>query len=245
MAQAPQVRNLNTLISEIGKSIQPQMKRIDKDIARHEQAGEAQVAGLQATKERTFGQIEQQAQDKGMFFSGFSPDEQATYTSESYLPALANLQSTIAQTRSDMLGRKEGLEQDVFNKAFGARESDRDFLNQWKKMTAEQKFSASQADKDRAFQAEQANIERQFTSSQNARQRANQLADAAMADDRAKEAVNKVGGFLDTRKGKDGRVAPRDFQKGRQMWAAAGGTPDEYAQLFYGFVNTKHEQDYF
>lgn len=242
---APTVRKLNTLIKEIGQSVKPQKALIDENIAIAERTGQAQIAGLEAEKDQAFGQIEQSAQDKGMFFSGFSPSEQAQYTASSYLPALAQLQGQIAQTRTQLLGQKADLDRDVFNKAFAARESDRDFLNQWNKMTAEQKFQASEAEKQRAFQAQQAQIERNFAASQNAAARAHALADAALADKKAKAAINKVIKFLDPRRGADKKVSPSTFQQARTIWAKEGGTPEEFAQLFYGYINTSHADDYF
>lgn len=243
MAQ-PQVRKLDSLISEIGKSVQPQKELIDQNIQRVEESGAAQERGLGARKQRAFGQIAQQAQDQGQSFSGFTPSEQVKYTADTYMPALAELQNTIASTRGQMLGQKADLDRNVFDKAFSAREGDRDFMNQWQKMTKQQKFQASQADKDRAFQAEQAQIERNFQANQNAAQRANALADAAQADGQAKQAVSKINKYFDGRKGSDGNVAPRTFQRGREMWVKEGGTPDEFAQVFYGWINPNHADDY-
>ncbi len=104
--QPPVVRDLNSLIGTIGQSVQGQKNQIDADIIQNQQFGEAQIAGLDAKKVRAFGDIEQGSQNKGMFFSGFSPDSQARYTADTYLPALAGLQQTIAQTRSQMLQTK-------------------------------------------------------------------------------------------------------------------------------------------
>lgn len=241
----PKVRELQTLIKTQQKALQPQLALIDQDIATNATAGAAQEAGLAAQKDTAFGQIEQGAENKGMFFSGASPDEQYKYTAGTYLPKLAELQAAIAMTRSNLMGKKAELNYGAFTRASDIHEKDRDFLNSWKKMTAEQKFSASEADKQRAFQAQQAQIERGFTASQNAAERAYALADAALADKKVKKIVKNIGGFLDRKKGADKKVSPQVFQAGRQKWVAAGGTPEEYSQLFYGFVNTSHAGDYF
>lgn len=151
----PQVRDLNGLISTLTQGAQGQFNQINSDIAANDAAGTAQIAGLDAKKTRAFGDITQGAQNKGMFFSGFTPDAQATYTADTYLPALAELQRTIAGTRSQLLGKKADLNANLFDKAFATQESDRAVLNDWNKMTAQQQFDASQADKQRAFEAQQ------------------------------------------------------------------------------------------
>lgn len=163
MAEAPVIRDLNGLINTIGASVNPLKQQIDADIAANQTYGDAQVAGLEAKKVRAFGDIEQGAQNKGMFFSGFSPDSQARYTADTYLPALASLQQTIAQTRSGMLKEKLGLDRDVFDKAFSSQETDRSVLADWNKMTAQQQFDASESEKQRVFTAGQNEKDRAAT----------------------------------------------------------------------------------
>lgn len=141
---APAVRDLNALVGEIGQAYQPQYQTIDKDVAFNEQSGVAATAGLQAQQRQAFGGIEQAAQNKGMFFSGFSPSEQANYTSTVYLPKLAELNQTIAQTRNQLLGRKAELDTDIRNKAFATRESDLGALRTWEQQQAQRAFEAEQ-----------------------------------------------------------------------------------------------------
>lgn len=238
---APAVRELNSLISEIGQSVQPQKALIDADIASNAQAGEAQVAGLDATKDRTFGQIEQRASDKGMLFSGFSPDAQAEYTATSYLPALAQLQAQIAQTRSQLLGKKADLDTNVFNQAFQTREGD-----------IGRKFTYDQAEADRAFQANQAEIQRRFTEAQNEKDRAQaralQAAQAKASAPRGPSTaavVQSIVGELQGRAGKDGYVSPKTYNDARQAWVALGGKPADFDGTFRGFANPSHSKDYF
>lgn len=237
---APAVRNLNNLIAEIGQSVAPQKALIDADIASAQTAGEAQVAGLDATKDRTFGQIEQRASDKGMLFSGFSPDAQAEYTATSYLPALANLQAQIAQTRTQLLGKKADLDTNVFNQAFQTREGD-----------ISRQFTYNQAEADRKFQAEQAEIQRRFTEAQNEKDRAHARAmQAAQARASAPSGpstaavVGSIVGELQKRAGKDGYVSPKTYHDARSSWVALGGKPADFDGTFRGFANPSHINDY-
>lgn len=242
---APTVRDLNDLIATIGQSVNPMKQQIDADIAANQQYGEAQIAGLDAKKTRAFGDIEQAAQNKGMFFSGFSPDAQATYTADTYLPALASLQQTIAQTRSGLLKEKLSLDQGVFDKAFASQEQDRAVLADWNKMTAQQQFEASEAEKQRVFTAQQNEKDRASQAGIAAANRAASSARASADKPDVAGTIKGVGDFLAGKVGKDGKVSPATFQQGRQQWMAAGGDPSSYAQAFMGYVNQSHYQDYY
>lgn len=239
MPPAPAVRDLQALIQQQQDALKPQTDLIDSSISANDQSGAAQVAGLGAQKDTAFGQIVQGAQNKGMYFSGFTPDEEAKYTAGTYLPALAQLQSTIAQTRASLLGKKADLNKGAFDVATQQHENDLKTLNDWNQMTAQQQFQASQADKDRAFQAQQ-NL---LKINADARNTAAQIAANAPKD--VAGIINTVGSFLHSKIGKDGKVSPATFQAARQQWAAAGGSPDSFAQTFYGYVNTSHVNDYF
>lgn len=130
-------------------------QQIDADIAANETYGQAQLAGLDAKKTKSFQQIDQNAQNKNMFFSGLSVDDQANYTADTYLPAVAALANTIATTRSGLIKEKLGLDKDVFDKSWQAVETDRTVLADWNKMTAQQQFDAGEAEKQRVWQAQQ------------------------------------------------------------------------------------------
>jgi hypothetical protein len=152
---APQVRDLQALIAQQTAALQPQQDLLDQSITANATSGAAQETGLGAQKDTAFKQIEQTGQNKGMFFSGFSPDEQAKYTAGTYLPALAQLQATIASTRSNLLGKKADLNMSAFDKANAQHENDLQTLADWNKLTEQERFNASEADKQRVFQAQQ------------------------------------------------------------------------------------------
>lgn len=230
----PQVRDLQSLIAEQSKAIAPQNRLLDESINQNASAGLAQEAGLAATQKKAFGQIEQGAQNKGMFFSGFSPDEQATYTSTTYLPALAQLQATIAKTRSDLLGKKADLATNVFDKATNMRESDRQALAAWEKMTAEQKFNASEAEKQRVFEAQQ----NQLKISADAR-------NAAASKDSAPSQKEQFAAALAGAAGGNGKVSPGDYNALKNQWVSAGyGSFKDFHDAFWKFADDSHWWDY-
>lgn len=245
---APQVRELNSLVSELTKAITPQNQLLDKSIEQNATAGAAQELGLAAKKDNAFGEIVQGAQDKGMMFSGFSPDEQAKYTSSTYLPALAQLQATIAETRSNLLGKKADLGASVYNKAFDTRESDITAKRGWEVQEARNSFEREQAEKN--YQRDLAKLRQQqaFEAQQNQVKINADRANAATAAGPKVDVgsiVGSVGKFLQGRVGSDGKVSPASFQEGRQKWLSAGGSADSFAQAFHGYVNQSHYNGYY
>lgn len=186
MATAPTVRDLNTLVSELEVGIKPQRDHIGTLIEQNQQFGDAQVQGMNAAQTRAFKTIEGRSQDRGALFSGFSPDAQAEYTADTYLPALAALQQQIASTRGQLMGQSIALGTDVFNRAFDAREGDMDKSFNWNMQEDNQEFTAGQNDLDRrlqkemqedqqAFQKVEAEIQRAFDAGENQKARDLQL----------------------------------------------------------------------
>lgn len=236
----PQVRDLQALIAEQTASLTPQYQLIDESINANEQSGQAQVAGLDATKRKAFGQIEQAASNKGMYFSGFSPAEQAEYTASSYLPELAKLQGTIAGARNSLLGKKADLGKSAFDAATNIREGDIQTLRAWEKMTAEQQFNASEAEKQRVFQAQQNEKDRQLQASEGAKGRAASAASSAGPSNQelfASELAKSTG--------KDGKVSPGTYNALKQQWVASGyGDYKSFHDKFWKFANDSHWWDY-
>lgn len=186
---APVVQNLQDLIAELGKSVDPQKALIDQSIVANTNAGAAQEQGLAANKDTSFKQIDQNAQNKGMYFSGFSPDEQAKYTAGTYLPALANLQATIAGTRASLLGKKADLDTDIYQKAFSTRENQ-----------TNQKNAYEQEQERRVWEAEQARIQRDAAAAEAEKDRRAAASNAAASRSASNPALptlakNKVGGW--------------------------------------------------
>lgn len=218
----PAVRDLQALIAEQSKSIAPQLGLIDESIQANDNSGQAQQQGLQAQQKQSFGDIEQAAQNKGMYFSGFSPDQQAKYTSTTYLPALAQLQAAIASTRNSLLGKKADLNKDVFDTATRLREGDVANLADYNKMIQQQQFQAAEAEKQRGFDAQQ-----------NAANRAASAAGRASQNATPDEAAI---GFISNALGKDGYVSPSTFQLARKAYVAAGGDAGQFASNYWKFT---------
>lgn len=234
----PQVRDLQSLIAEQSQAIQPQNQLIDQSIAANDTSGQAQIQGLDATKTTVFKGINQEAQNKGMFFSGFTPNEEATYTAGTYLPALAQLQSTIAQTRSNLLGKKADLASSVFDKATTMREGDVNRLDEWNKRETQN-----------AWQMQQDAAQRAFTADQNAKDRSAAMAQAAASTAAKKPSPdevltadrNSIAAQLASATGNDGYVSPGTYKALKNAWTAQGYDAGTFDGYFSPFKNPKNK----
>ncbi len=106
---APAVQSLQDIIGSIQQAQQPEQAQIDQNISANDTSGQAQVQGLDAAQNNAFSKINQEASNKGMYFSGYTPSSEAAYTGATYLPALAKVQQAIATTRNTLMGQKATL----------------------------------------------------------------------------------------------------------------------------------------
>lgn len=233
---APQVRDLQALIAEQTASLKPQYDLIENDIVGNATAGAAQEAGLGARKDKAFKQIGQSSQDKGMFFSGFTPNEEAEYTAGTYLPALAQLQATIASTRSNLLGKKAELGKSAFDTATNIREQDISTKNSW-----------DAAERQRAFQAEQDRISREATAAENEKNRRADAANSARGAAASAGPSNQelFASELAKSAGNDGKVSPGTYNALKQQWVASGyGDYKSFHDKYWKFANDSHWWNY-
>jgi hypothetical protein len=90
-------------MKDILASLQPNYAAEQALIAKQQAAlpGEEQamVGGLEQAKTNAFADITNQANERGMLYSGMPISEQARYTGERFLPALAGVRSDIANRR--------------------------------------------------------------------------------------------------------------------------------------------------
>lgn len=231
----PQVRDLQQLIAEQNTALNPQYALIDADIEGNTNAGAAQERGLEAKKTTAFKQIGQASQDKNMFFSGFSPNEEAEYTAGTYLPALAQLQATIATTRSNLLGKKAELGKSAFDTAFATREGDVSAKRTWDAAETQRRWEESQAAQERAFKAAESAKDRAAAAAQAARATASGNAtSAAQALDADRKAL---AGELFQVTGSDGFVSPGSYQKAKNAWTGSGYDAKTFDSYFASFRN--------
>lgn len=225
----PQVRDLSSLIDTQNAALQPQYDLIDQSVNANDQSGQAQLAGLDQAKTNSFAQIGQDAQAKGMAFSGFTPKEEATYTGSTYLPAVAQLASTIASARNSLLTQKAQLGKSAFDQADAEHESDLKTLDSWNQMTQQEQFQADQQTKDQAFQAQQNVLNR------------NAAAAGISPQDKLSADIGAASAFLQPLKGSDGRVSPQTYAQAKAIWTGEGYTGSSFDSQFAAYRNPSNK----
>jgi hypothetical protein len=232
---APQVQDLNALINQYQTALKPQADAIDTQIAGNETSGQQQTQGLDAQKTTAFKGITQQANDRGGYFSGFTPNEEATYTAGTYLPALAQLQSTIANTRSQLLGKKADLSSSANTSAINEQHSQQSAFDAWQQQQEQLAAAAAEAEKTRQFTAGQNAQDRALKSSEISASRGSDSA-AQIAADRA-----SIVGELSKVTGSDGYVSPGSYKTAKNAWVGQGYDANTFDQYFGGFKNPKNK----
>lgn len=228
--QAPVVKNLSDIIAELNPSIQGQRDLIQQQIKDNETSGTAQIAGLDQAKNNAFRRIVGESQDRGALFSGFSPEQEARYTGETYLPALAKLQQQIAATRGQLQMQNAQLDTNVFNQAFNRQGQQESEANAWNQMLSGQQFESGENQKTRDFQT----TEREATQTFQARQQelANQFSHQENEIQRAFDAgENEKARQLQVKLQQDKIAADRELQILSDKAAAARQASQNAATL--------------
>lgn len=115
----PAVLDYNTANSQIASEYDPQIAQVNTQIGDLGRQQDAQMSALDQAKVNAFRDITNTANAKGMLFSGFTPDQQATYTGTKYLPAVANLQTSFNNTKNQLTGQINTLNANRNKEALG------------------------------------------------------------------------------------------------------------------------------
>lgn len=227
----PAVQDLNTLIGQYTSASAPQSQALDEEEQTNESSGDAQTSGLNAAKDSAFGQITQNANNRGELFSGFTPDAQAKYTASTYLPALAKVQGAIANTRDTILGKKADLQTTAEQNALTEQQNEQKDLDTF---NAQKESEAAAAALETQKEAESLK-EAQLSSGPSASQTAAQQ----QAADFAQTVTNLKGAS-----GKDGFVSPAAYNKALSDWLGAGYSATSFKSNFSTFANPNQQNLY-
>lgn len=233
--QPPQVQDLNSLISQYQTALAPQKTQLDTQIAANDTSGQQQQQGLDATKTTAFKGITQQANDRGAYFSGFTPDAEATYTASTYLPALAQLQATIAGTRSTLLGKEADLDTQANTSAIADENTQKSQLESYNEQQAQNAQAEKLQQEQEAFTASQNAADRSLKSSEDSASTGSD----AVAQQQADRA--SIVGELSKVTGGDGYVSPGSYATAKNAWVAEGYSGASFDQNFGGFKNPKNK----
>lgn len=130
---------LADIMKESDSYYQPKKDLYNQQLSQTDPQQQAEVQGLQQQQQDSFSQIRDQAQRRGLFFSGIPLAEQAKYTASQFLPAVANLQGKYRQQRFGLENALTDLGSQQYSDAMGIQ----------------------QKQIDREFQAQQAELSRQ------------------------------------------------------------------------------------
>lgn len=136
-------RELAQILQELDAVYKPQKDQYTQAIQSTDPALAQEEAGLQAAKQDAFQGITDQANRRGLFYSGMPIAEQARYTGAQFLPALANLRARYAQQKFDLTNALNKVTQDQYNTAYGVRQKELDLEEQQRQFDA--KLAAEQA----------------------------------------------------------------------------------------------------
>jgi hypothetical protein len=140
-------QNLDQIISELDASYNPSRQTINDRINGLQGAETADVAGLEAQKNTAFDDITNGARSRGMGFSGIPLQEQAKYTSSSFLPAVAKVKQSYSEGRNSLVDALNNMNIDQRKTAMSIRETqqNRDYQQEQDRLAREAQARASQA----------------------------------------------------------------------------------------------------
>lgn len=116
-------QNIDDIIKELDAGYNPQRQSINNRLAQLPGQAEAEIGGLKAQQETSFNDITDGARSRGMGFSGIPIAEQAKYTANSFLPAVARVRQSQNEVSTSLTDAMNGINTEQRNKAFGIRET--------------------------------------------------------------------------------------------------------------------------
>lgn len=223
----PTVNTLDQLYANENSIYDPQRTAIQGQISAATDSGAADIAGLDATKNQAFGQIDQTAASRGALFGGFSPDAQATYLGTKYLPALAQLKAANQQTIQGLNNNLTDLTSQQNKDALTEQQSEQGKLDDYNTQLQSQQFQTQQA--QTAYQQEIAKLKLQasLTASSN----------ATNPQDQLRTDVSDLAGELSKSTGSDGYVSPGTYKSAKSAWTALGYPAAQFDSFFAGYRN--------
>lgn len=218
--QAAPVPTFDQANASLGKIYDPQTSLVNQQLADLPNQERINMSALDQAKTNAFADITTGANAKGMLFSGFPINSQARYVGEKYLPAAANLKSTLTSARYGLLGTLNKLNADRFNQA-------QDII------TKGQQAANDAAYKNAQLQLEQAKLQLARSGGGLTAKQQMDLQNAAQmhAD------TQKLSQALAAHAGTDGYVSPNDYKAALREWNNAGYDATDFNNFFAGFRN--------
>jgi hypothetical protein len=210
--------DFNTAYGELGNVYDPQAAQVNTALAAIPGQQQAAMSSLDQAKVNAFKTIGTTANSRGIFFSGYQPDQQNTYTTTKYDPAVTDLNNkTTAQTQS--------LQQKLTDISQARSNAAQSLVNDTQTAQA---TAARQAASDAKSNAALALAASKSSNPLNFSQ-----------DDVARELRVGLGAVA----GGDGHVAPAQLAKAYLVWKQSGLADNAFWSNFQGLWNP-NEGDY-
>lgn len=205
----------NDIYNQLGAVYNPKAQALLDEQAAAETNTTTQLSSLDQAKVNAFKDIDLSANRKGLLFSGFSPNEQASYIGTKYLPAVANLKAALENTRTKI------------KSAYANLDTER-HAETGKTLYAQQKDAA-----DMAYKQAQLDLGYARIGAANSRS----ASSAANKPLTQTQVVAAIRGGLESVKGRDGHVAPQDLKMAYKDWTGAGYDPNAFWKYYQGYWN--------
>lgn len=241
----PTVQTLDQIMAELQPGYAAQRNVIGQSMANTNETYRADELALDAARTQGFNQINEQATGKGIgrAFSGIPIYEQAEYLSTKYLPGKQDAKARQRDALLTLEGQNAALDADIRNRAFGARENQQSYLNQWNMQQQQQQAAA-----------EAARLEREFQAGQNAMNRAAQAASQPKGPSGSElknwaleyaKGRKTDGSYGKQRWGSDKKISPAAYYAGfSDFYTETGLGAEDYTAVMAQYVNRDHLQDY-
>lgn len=119
-------RALESILTELNAVYDPQRGAYNEQITALDPQQKAEEQGLEFAKRDAFDQITNQANRRGLFYSGIPVAEEQRYTGAQFLPAVANLKGRYAQQRFNLRDALLDLTRKQYESAYGIRQNELD-----------------------------------------------------------------------------------------------------------------------
>lgn len=206
--------NYQSVYDNLASTYQPQADILQTQVNQLPQQQQAQQSALDQAKVNAFKDITNQANSRGVVFSGVPIDQQATYTGTKYLPAVANLQTSFNNQKNSLLGQINSLNMQRQKEAS-------DTVSQYQKNQADAAYKNAQLQLGYA----------RLGASKGA---------AAAKPLTQQQITGAIQTGLQHVTGKDGYVSPQDYAQGLAAWLQAGLPRASYNKQFSSYRNPKN-----
>jgi hypothetical protein len=219
---APTVQSLDQILAGLEPAYGASRSLYNQQLSTVPQQGQAVIAGLDTAKQNSFRDINTGANSKGLAFSGVPIAEQSRYLGEKYLPAVAGVQADTQKQTFTLQQALASLEADKYKTGLSTQQDQQKVLTAYQEAERQRQFEAQQKEADRQNQLKAAAANR---------------APGPSAGDIRKADVGAASSFLQSVKGRDGKVSPDSWKQARDLWQSIGYSSAEFDKTFAGYRN--------